>query len=79
MAYPPGGTFFDLPGKRSFVDVPIDESKDNAIATTPFLEAAEALSGLFDILGSVAFTPVKNDINGNVTVSKDASAVVFRH
>jgi hypothetical protein len=69
QAYPPGGTFFDLPGKRSFVDVAIDESKDNAIDTTEFLEAAEALLGLFDVLGSVAFTPVKNDIQGNITVS----------
>jgi hypothetical protein len=67
MAHPPGGTFFDLPGKRSYVDVPIDESKDNAIQTTEFLEASEAINGLFDGLG-VAFTPVKNDINGNVTV-----------
>jgi hypothetical protein len=68
MAYPPGGTFFDLPGKRSFVDVPIDEGKDNAVATTEFLEASEALLGLFDVLGSVAFTPVKSDISGNITV-----------
>ncbi|KAK5175515.1 uncharacterized protein LTR77_000654 [Saxophila tyrrhenica] len=67
MAYPPGGTFFDLPGKRSYVDVPVDESKDNAIQTTEFLDASEALLGLFDHLGSVAFTPVKNDINGNIT------------
>jgi hypothetical protein len=68
MAYPPGGTFFDLPGKRSYVDVPIDTSKDNAVATSEFLEASEALLGLFDVLGSVAFTPVKTDINGNITV-----------
>jgi hypothetical protein len=68
MAYPPGGTFFD--NKRSFVDVPVDESKDNAISTSEFLEAAEALTGLFDILGSVAFNPVKSDMNGNVKVRK---------
>ena len=68
MAYPPGGTFFD--NKRSFVDVPVDESKDNAISTSEFLEAAEALTGLFDILGSVAFNPVKSDMNGNVKVRR---------
>jgi hypothetical protein len=45
-AYPPGGTFFDTV-KKSFVDVPVDESKDNAISTTEFLEAAESLSTLF--------------------------------
>lgn len=45
-AYPPGGTFFDTL-KRSFVNVPIDESKDNAISTTEFLEAAESLVSLF--------------------------------
>jgi hypothetical protein len=33
--------------KKSFADVPVDESKDNAIATTEFLEAAESLVGLF--------------------------------
>ena len=66
MAYPPGGTWFD--GKRSFKDVPVDESKDNAISTTEFLEAAEALTGLFDLLGSVAFNPVKADMTGNVKV-----------
>jgi hypothetical protein len=68
MAFPPGGTYFD--GKKSFADVPIDESKDNAIATTEFLEAAEALTGLFDVLGSVAFNPVKSDMTGNIKVSK---------
>jgi len=45
-AYPPGGTFFDTV-KRSFVDVPLDSSKDNAISTTEFLEAAESLTTLF--------------------------------
>lgn len=45
-AYPPGGTFFDTI-KKSFVDVPIDASKDNAIPTNEFLEAAESLTTLF--------------------------------
>lgn len=44
--YPPGGTFFDTV-KKSFVDVPVDDSKDHAISTTEFLEAAESLTTLF--------------------------------
>lgn len=44
--YPPGGTFFDTL-KKNFNDVPIDESKGNAIATGPFLEASESLTTLF--------------------------------
>ena len=66
-AYPPGQTFFDTV-KKSFVDVPVDESKDSAIPTTEFLEAAESLTTLFDVLGSAAFKPVKNDMNGNIKV-----------
>jgi len=61
---PPGGTWFDTQ-KRSFADVPID-ANDQGIATSDFLEAAEATTTLFDVLGSVAFTPVKNDMLGNV-------------
>jgi hypothetical protein len=38
---------FFLEGKKSFEDVPVDASKDNAISTTEFLEAAEALTTLF--------------------------------
>ena len=78
MAVPPGGTFFDIPGKRSFVDVPMDESKDNAISTTEFLEASEALTGLFDILGGVAFQPVKSDIQGNITVSSSSTTTTIK-
>lgn len=84
-AYPPGGTFLDTL-KKSYVDVPVNSEKDNAISTTEFLEASESLTTLFgnhpttfsnitktdnisaDVLGSVAFTPVKNDILGNVKV-----------
>ncbi|KAF2818423.1 glycolipid transfer protein [Ophiobolus disseminans] len=69
-AYPPGGTFFDSV-KRSFVDVPVDSSKDNAISTTEFLEAAESLTTLFDVLGSAAFKPVKNDMVGNIKKIRD--------
>ena len=35
--------------KKSFIDVPIDGSKDNAIDASSFLEAAESLSTLFGI------------------------------
>lgn len=45
-AIPPGGTIVQT-FKRSFVDVPIDNDKDNAIATTEFLEAAESLTTIF--------------------------------
>ncbi|GAM85226.1 hypothetical protein ANO11243_032300 [Dothideomycetidae sp. 11243] len=68
--YPPGGTFFDTL-KKNFTDVPIDESKCEAISTTPFLEAAESLTTLFDVLGSAAFTPVKSDMGGNIKKIRD--------
>ena len=45
-AYPPGGTWFDTL-KKSFTDVAIDPTNDNAIATSDFLEAAESLTTLF--------------------------------
>ncbi|KAF2817013.1 glycolipid transfer protein [Mytilinidion resinicola] len=69
-AYPPNGTFFDTL-KKSFVDVPVESGKDNAVPTTEFLEAAESLTTLFDVLGSIAFTPVKNDMLGNVKKIRD--------
>ncbi|TVY46667.1 Pleckstrin homology domain-containing family A member [Lachnellula occidentalis] len=69
-AYPPGGTFLDTL-KKSFTDVPVDKEKDNAISTTEFLEAAESLTTLFDVLGSVAFTPVKSDMLGNIKKIRD--------
>lgn len=69
-AYPPGGTFFDTI-KKSFEDVPIDASRDNAISTTEFLEAAESLTTLFDVLGSAAFKPVKSDMVGNIKKIRD--------
>ncbi|KAI8941557.1 hypothetical protein NX059_002772 [Plenodomus lindquistii] len=69
-AYPPGGTFFDTL-KKSFEDVPIDAEKDSAISTTEFLEAAESLTTLFDVLGSAAFKPVKSDMSGNIKKIRD--------
>ncbi|EMC96391.1 hypothetical protein BAUCODRAFT_139209 [Baudoinia panamericana UAMH 10762] len=65
-AFPPGGTYFDN-AKRSFTQVPVNKSKEDAISTTEFLEASESLTGLFDVLGSAAFRPVKSDIVGNIT------------
>ncbi|KIN00527.1 hypothetical protein OIDMADRAFT_42417 [Oidiodendron maius Zn] len=69
-AYPPGGTFLDTI-KRSFSDVPVDKEKDNAVSTSEFLEAAESLTTLFDVLGSMAFQPVKSDMLGNVKKLRD--------
>ncbi|KAK9478143.1 glycolipid transfer protein domain-containing protein [Lipomyces japonicus] len=60
-------TFFDT-AKRSFADVPIADSK---ISTTEFLEAAESLVSLFDLLGSAAFTVVQKDMNGNIKKIRD--------
>ncbi|KGO73753.1 hypothetical protein PITC_039640 [Penicillium italicum] len=62
-AIPADGTWFDTMAK-SFGDVPI--GADDGISTTEFLEAAESLVTLFDVLGSAAFTPVKNDLLGNI-------------
>jgi hypothetical protein len=52
-AIPPGGTWFDTL-KTSFADVPIDAANDKGIATTEFLEAAEALTSLFGMLLSLS-------------------------
>ncbi|KAF2201963.1 HET-C protein [Delitschia confertaspora ATCC 74209] len=67
-SYPAGGTFFDSL-KRSFTDVPVDA--EGKISTTEFLEASESLVTLFDVLGSVAFNPVKNDMLGNIKKIRD--------
>lgn len=63
--FPPGGTILDT-FKQSFTTVPVDSEKDNAVSTTQFLDAAESLTTIFDALGSVAFSPVKNDLIGNI-------------
>ncbi|KAF1361495.1 glycolipid transfer protein-like protein HET-C2 [Lizonia empirigonia] len=63
-------TFFDTV-KKSWEDVPVNAAQDNAISTTEFLEAAESLTTLFDVLGSAAFKPVKNDMSGNVKKIRD--------
>lgn len=70
VVIPAGGTWFDTI-QKSFTDVPVNEANDNSISTTEFLQAAEALVTLFDLLGSVAFTPVKNDLLGNIKKIRD--------
>ncbi|KAK1222771.1 hypothetical protein PQX77_014380 [Marasmius sp. AFHP31] len=52
---------------RSFADVPIT---DAGVDTSAFLEACKGLVGLFDLLGSAAFTPVVSDLNGNIAKVK---------
>ncbi|KAF7305887.1 GLTP domain-containing protein [Mycena chlorophos] len=48
---------------RSFADV----DTTNGVNTVQFLEASEGLVGLFDLLGSAAFSVVQNDLKGNIT------------
>ncbi|KAL6240000.1 hypothetical protein BDW75DRAFT_196685 [Aspergillus navahoensis] len=67
---PAGGTWFDTL-KRSFDDVPVDAANDSGIATSEFLEAADSLTTLFDVLGSAAFSPVKSDLTGNIKKVRD--------
>lgn len=62
---PAGATYIDTM-KRNFTQVPVDAANANAISTEEFLEAAESLTTMFDLLGSVAFSPVKKDMLGNV-------------
>lgn len=57
LTYPPGGTFFDTINK-SFTDVTVQSDKDNAINTTEFLQAAEALTSLFG--SSIFSTSIKH-------------------
>ncbi|KAK4454235.1 Pleckstrin y domain-containing family A member 8 [Podospora aff. communis PSN243] len=62
---PAGGTYLETM-KRDFTKVPVDPAKGNAVSTAEFLEAAESLTTMFDLLGSVAFSPVKKDMLGNI-------------
>ncbi|KAG6920155.1 hypothetical protein DXG01_004921 [Tephrocybe rancida] len=48
---------------KSYADVPIT---DAGVDTLAFLEASQGLLGLFDLLGSAAFSVVQNDIKGNI-------------
>ncbi|KAJ5692683.1 Glycolipid transfer protein HET-C2 [Penicillium macrosclerotiorum] len=58
------GTWFGTM-QRSFEEVPIDA--ENGISTVEFLEAAQALTTMFDALQSVAFKFVKDDLINNIT------------
>ncbi|TRM70217.1 glycolipid transfer protein domain-containing protein [Schizophyllum amplum] len=49
---------------KSFADVPVT---DAGVDTLQFLEACEGLVGLFDLLGSAAFSVVQSDLRGNIT------------
>ncbi|ESK90896.1 het-c2 protein [Moniliophthora roreri MCA 2997] len=53
-----------LESVRSFTDVPVT---DAGVDTLAFLEASEGLVGLFDLLGSAAFSVVQSDLRGNIT------------
>ncbi|KZT53834.1 glycolipid transfer protein [Calocera cornea HHB12733] len=55
-------TYFDTIAK-SFADVKIT---DEGIDTVEFLQAADALSAMFTLFNSTAFSVVQNDINGNI-------------
>ncbi|WFD36050.1 hypothetical protein MCUN1_002921 [Malassezia cuniculi] len=55
------GTYFDTI-KRSYIDVPTA----NGVDTSEFISATEAVVGLFDLLGTSAFSVVQNDMNGNI-------------
>jgi hypothetical protein len=48
---------------KSFADVTVT---DTSIDTLEFLEASKGLVGLFDLLGSTAFSVVQSDLNGNI-------------
>jgi len=65
VSSPYGGTFLDSM-KRNFTDVPIYTARDNAVSTTEFLEAAETIPALLDLIGGYALTPVKADILVNI-------------
>ncbi|KAJ8482251.1 hypothetical protein ONZ45_g15018 [Pleurotus djamor] len=52
---------------KSFADVTVS---DAGVDTLGFLEASKGLVGLFDLLGSAAFTVVVSDLNGNIAKVK---------
>ncbi|KAJ2454293.1 hypothetical protein EV183_001659 [Coemansia sp. RSA 2336] len=49
---------------RRFQDVTV--TADGEISTAEFLEAAEGVVGMFDLLDSAAFYPVKSDMTTNI-------------
>ncbi|KAK2595949.1 hypothetical protein QQS21_006479 [Conoideocrella luteorostrata] len=65
VAIPPGGTLLQT-FRQSFVDVPVGPKPDQGVATTQFLDAAESLTTIFDVLGALAFSKVKEDMSTNI-------------
>lgn len=57
-------TYFDTL-QRNFKDVSVDANQE--IDTTQFLEAAEGVVKMFDLLESAAFGVVQSDMTGNIT------------
>ena len=55
-------------GKANFNDVPVSGPSDG-IDTIAFLDAAEEVVRLFDVLGNKAFIVVQNDLSANIQVS----------
>jgi hypothetical protein len=54
--------------KFGFQNIPIDDQ--DCIPTREFLRACEEFVRIFDVLGSIAFLPVKMDIYGNIEVGE---------
>ncbi|XP_037122692.1 glycolipid transfer protein-like [Syngnathus acus] len=52
---------------HSFGELP----PDNSVNTKLFLETVSHLPSFFDCLGSKVFSPIKSDINGNITKIKE--------
>ncbi|KIX07795.1 uncharacterized protein Z518_02449 [Rhinocladiella mackenziei CBS 650.93] len=65
---PPGKTWVDT-HKQSFADIAILD--DQRVPTTEFLNATEATTTIFDLLGSPVFTPIKNDLLFNIGRIRD--------
>lgn len=71
-AYPAGGTLVQT-FKRSFTDVPVDAS--NAVSTTEFLEAAEALTTMFGMF--LPRDPVPSLASSNVIIQMFSAPLPF--
>ena len=54
--------------KFGFQDIPINEH--GRIPTQEFLQACEEFVRIFDVLGSIAFLPIKMDVYGNIEVGE---------
>lgn len=61
---PPGGTIVQT-FRQSFVDVPVDAEKGNAVSTTEFLDAAESLTTMFGMTGLPEYYPFSSSQGNN--------------